>query len=213
MKQTNIYNFVSDDDFRPLMTGVFHDNGTAVASNAMVLLASTRDYNEKHNGKVIGKDDKEIAQTEKSHYPKWRAIMPQHYTGYYCTPFPMDSLRAAVKHASDYIKTAPKFAELLGKRKRVQRTTRVVVDCGEFIMAFSYEQAKKFCTLPSDGEVVECEDKRRAVWYRNKKEGYEALLMPIVIGDYEKDAAEALAKGVSNWQDQKGMLMPTVFVA
>lgn len=210
MKQINIYNFASEaDNYRPLMTGVFHDNGTAVASNTMVLLTSTRDYKEECNGKVIGRKGEEIAQSTK-HYPSWRAVIPKHYTGYYDKPFPMDKLREAVKHATDYLKSAPKFREEDGKRKRIQRVTRVVVNCGDFNMGFSYEQAKKLCTLPSVGEVVECEDYRRPIWYRNDAEGYQALLMPLVTGQdtwYEL----ALHDGVAEKKDHE--LAITTFIS
>lgn len=72
MKRFNIYNFTSNDDFRPAMNGVFHDGGYKVASDAVVLVAVRSDYPEELEHHTIGKDGKDII----GKYPRWRDAIP-----------------------------------------------------------------------------------------------------------------------------------------
>lgn len=72
MKKFNIYNFVSDDDFRPAMGGVFHDGGYKVACDSIILVAVRSDYPEELEHHVLDKDGKDILTA----YPKWRACLP-----------------------------------------------------------------------------------------------------------------------------------------
>lgn len=201
--KTNIYDFVSKDVYRPIMTGVFHDNGVAVASNLMVMLVSKEDYDENLNGEVISKSGEHIHQ--KNGYPKWQNCIPKKSTNFYDKVFPMDALRNVVERAKKYLKAAPKFTELCGKRKRVHRDAIVLVQCDGFLMGFKYENAKIFCSLPSDGEVVSCEDDRRPLIYRNEKHGYDAFLMPVAISSDADMVKVALAEGICNWQDNAGL--------
>lgn len=59
-------------DARVLMTGVFHDGGYAVASDTQILIADKASYEEKNEGKIIGRDGKPI----EGKYPKWRELLP-----------------------------------------------------------------------------------------------------------------------------------------
>jgi len=52
----NIYNYVADDEIRPAMCGVYHDNGMKVASDSHLLIAIKEEYPEEHEGTVILKD-------------------------------------------------------------------------------------------------------------------------------------------------------------
>lgn len=70
MKRFNIYNFTGD--YRPIMNGVFHDEGFKVASDAIVLIALKSDYPEELEHHIIYKDGKEII----GKYPLWRQILP-----------------------------------------------------------------------------------------------------------------------------------------
>lgn len=58
---------------RPIMTGVFHDNGFKVASDAHILIAFKDDYDVSElEGKVVGKDGAFID----GKYPNWRSVIP-----------------------------------------------------------------------------------------------------------------------------------------
>lgn len=67
------YKYVSKELARPIMTGVFHDNGFKVASDAHILIAFKDDYDVSElEGKVVGKDGAFI----EGNYPQWRHVIP-----------------------------------------------------------------------------------------------------------------------------------------
>ena len=67
------YKYVSKELARPVMTGVFHDNGFKVASDAHILIAFKDDYDVSElEGKVVGKDGAFI----EGKYPNWRSVIP-----------------------------------------------------------------------------------------------------------------------------------------
>lgn len=72
MQRFNIYNFVGSDMFRAPLTGVFHDGGYKVASDAIVLAAIKSDYPEELEHHIIDKDGKEVI----GKYPQWRTCLP-----------------------------------------------------------------------------------------------------------------------------------------
>lgn len=74
----DFYNYVANDPYRPFMNGVFHDNGTKVASDAHILVAIKEDYPAELEGKTLLKDGS-FVEAEHQHYPKWRSIMPTDY--------------------------------------------------------------------------------------------------------------------------------------
>lgn len=74
------YKYVCKDELRPLMTGVYHDNGFKVASDAHIMIAFKDDYDVSElEGKVLGKDGAFI----KGKYPNWRAVIPELSNGKY----------------------------------------------------------------------------------------------------------------------------------
>ena len=67
------YKYVSKELERPIMTGVFHDNGFKVASDAHILIAFKDNYDVSElEGKVVGKDGAFI----EGKYPNWRSVIP-----------------------------------------------------------------------------------------------------------------------------------------
>lgn len=68
----NIYNYVSTEENRPTMCGVYHDRGNKVASDAHILVAMKEDYPAEHEGKVMLKDGHNHPI-----YPKWESIIPK----------------------------------------------------------------------------------------------------------------------------------------
>lgn len=69
----DIYNYVCKDDFRPMMCGVYHEDGWRIASDAHVLFAEKFEYPEEFEGKSLLKDGHFIEQGK---YPKWRSVIP-----------------------------------------------------------------------------------------------------------------------------------------
>ena len=67
------YKYVSKELVRPIMTGVFHDNGFKVATDCHIIVAIKDGYDVSElEGKVVGKDGAFI----EGNYPKWRAVIP-----------------------------------------------------------------------------------------------------------------------------------------
>lgn len=67
------YKFVSKDPWKLIMSGVYHDDGFKVASDAHILVAIKDEYDRGElDGKVVGKDGAFI----EGKYPNWRAVIP-----------------------------------------------------------------------------------------------------------------------------------------
>ena len=69
----DIFNFVGKDSLRPVMCGVFHDDGWRVASDLHILYAERAEYPEEYEHKILLKDGSFV---EYGVYPKWRSIIP-----------------------------------------------------------------------------------------------------------------------------------------
>jgi hypothetical protein len=75
------YKYVCKDELRPLMTGVYHDNGFKVASDCHILVAIKDDYDESElGGRVLKKDGTILTD---GIYPNWRAVIPELSNGKY----------------------------------------------------------------------------------------------------------------------------------
>lgn len=72
MQRFNIYNFVGRDKYRAPLTGVYHDGGYKVASDAIVLAAVKSDYSEELEHHIISKDGQEVS----AKYPNWKGCIP-----------------------------------------------------------------------------------------------------------------------------------------
>lgn len=69
----NIFDFVyKDDKTRTVMSGVFHDEGWQVASDAHIMLALNDTYPEEYEHKILRKDGSFVV----GKYPNWRSIIP-----------------------------------------------------------------------------------------------------------------------------------------
>lgn len=68
----DLWDFVSNDEIRPAMCGIFYDSGFKVASDMHVLVAVKSDYDETMEHHIIGKDGLDIIHP----YPKWQCILP-----------------------------------------------------------------------------------------------------------------------------------------
>lgn len=72
MQRFNIYNFVGSDKYRAPLTGVYHDGGYKVATDAMVLIAIKAEYPEELEHHIISKDGQEVL----AKYPSWKGCIP-----------------------------------------------------------------------------------------------------------------------------------------
>ena len=72
MQRFNIYNFCSDFHMKAALTGVFHDGGYKVASDAIVLAAIKSDYPEELEHHIVGRNGQDIV----AKYPLWQTCLP-----------------------------------------------------------------------------------------------------------------------------------------
>ncbi len=70
VKKVNLYDYVGKDKQRPMLIGVKHEDGYAVATDATVLIADKASYQKEKDGKTIAKDGKEINGV----YPDWKML-------------------------------------------------------------------------------------------------------------------------------------------
>ena len=72
--KVKIYDWVSKDDCRPQMCGVYHDaeNKVAVASDTRALITSKRDYVECEESHIVAKNGDEI----RGRYADYKRVMP-----------------------------------------------------------------------------------------------------------------------------------------
>ena len=74
-KPIAVTEFVETDkkeaEIHPVLTGVYHDNGYVVGTNAHILLARKEDYNKSLEGKITNKKGEVID----GKYPNWRAVI------------------------------------------------------------------------------------------------------------------------------------------
>lgn len=74
-KPIAVTEFVETDkkeaEIHPVLTGIYHDNGYVVGTNAHILLARKEDYNKSLEGKITNKKGEVID----GKYPNWRAVV------------------------------------------------------------------------------------------------------------------------------------------
>ena len=70
----NIFNYCGKKDFlRPSLSGVFHDGGRRVATDAYQMVVVKCDYPQEYEGKIIDKEGKEMD----SRFPDYEAVLPK----------------------------------------------------------------------------------------------------------------------------------------
>lgn len=72
-RKFNIFDFTHDDfNLRPVMCGVFQDEGWRVASDMHIMVALKETYPEEYEHKILRKDGSFVI----GKYPNWRSIIP-----------------------------------------------------------------------------------------------------------------------------------------
>ena len=117
----------------PELTGVYHDDGYAIASDSRILVADKRAYDESKQGKVIGKDGTVIPEK----YPDWRYAIPVQIRE--CNMDPYDML--------DFLSDVKKKAREM-KLKLSQCYVYFTVE--GHVMCFGAENLDKFCRASID---------------------------------------------------------------
>ena len=88
----NWFDYTSKDGLRPVMNGIFHDNGEKVATDSHILVVMKEDYPEDYEGKILMKDGELKDQERVGRFPNWKCVMPESTEGR--TPVKIDFDRA-----------------------------------------------------------------------------------------------------------------------
>ena len=110
----DLWDFVSDDECRPAMCGVFHDGGYKVASDATVMAAVRESYDEALEHHIVGKDGRYII----GKYPKWNTVIPRNDE---------ESTAHTIDTAKVYelVKRMKAENKLVGKHERIRAFARI----------------------------------------------------------------------------------------
>lgn len=68
----DIYKMAANDELRPVMCGVFHNQGYKVASDSHILVAVRDAYDEALEGHILDRKGQDII----GKYPKWESVFP-----------------------------------------------------------------------------------------------------------------------------------------
>ena len=72
MAKINFYDFVSTEQARYFLTGIYHENGLKVMTDARILLAVKENYDPSLEGVILSKSMEKI----KGQYPNWKKVVP-----------------------------------------------------------------------------------------------------------------------------------------
>lgn len=173
------YKFVDKDEVRLIMTGVFHEFGFKVASDAFILVAIKDDYDVSElEGKVVGKDGAFI----EGNYPNWRSVIPELSNGKY----QKKSETVKINFTKwDEIMATWKAEKKVGDEKRAVKVGNAYYKVEQFnllVLALKKLGVDEFINtwtvrgVAKGTEIVE-EDKPGAGFVRTS-DGSVALLMP-----------------------------------
>jgi hypothetical protein len=123
--------FVSKDVQRPAMTGIFHENGLKVASDAHMLVAIYSHYKPELEGKIVTPKGAFID----GNFPNWKMVLP-----------PPESLKT--------VKLSNLLADVLRKIKQAETVAKikdkkvyVSISCDDEKMYFPSDYFTKFLTF------------------------------------------------------------------
>ena len=104
--KVDLYKWTSKDKLRPVINGIYHKEGKVYATDAFILCRLSRTYDEANEGKVIGKDGKEID----GRYPNADAVIPN-TEGWKTIPADFDKINEARKTWAAHKKLYKKKAQ------------------------------------------------------------------------------------------------------
>ena len=180
VSKINPYDYVGKDETRPVLQGVFHDSGYAVASDAQILISDAALYEKKNEGKIIGKNDNKISGL----YPRWRDLIPgEGETNVERMDFGrLRNFLAGVKAAREAEWTRLKAeGKKVGSKSNYVGDARVLLNIGDNqIIGFKYSVLSKLADFAEHIGAKELQyvDDRRGVAVQTKK-GI-GLAMPVM---------------------------------
>lgn len=173
--KVKIYDWVSKDDCRPQMCGVYHDaeNKVAVASNTHALITSKRDYVECEESHIVAKHGDEI----QGKYANYKSVMPDTDE---CLLFDVDR---------DKIQRV--LTEYRAERKLDKSVEYLAINVGatDKPLYLTPENCKLLLQLPDGDFYVFAGDDyvSRPLSYESVDENYKAVFMPMYYPERNED--------------------------
>lgn len=163
--KVKIYDWVSKDNIRPVLRGVFHDseNKVAVATDTHALIVSKSDYVECEESHIVAKNGDEI----QDRYPDYKRVMPDIDE---CLLFDIDR---------DKIKRI--LTEYSAERKLDKGVEYLAINVGSTDKPFymSPDNCKLLLQLPDGDFFVKDENYTRyPIAYESEDGDYKAIFIP-----------------------------------
>lgn len=163
--KVKIYDWVSKEQYRPNLMGVYHDaeNKVAVATDTHAVIVSKRDYIECEESHIVDKNGDEI----KGRYPDYKRVIPD--TDEYLL---YDVDREKVKRI---------LTEYRAERKLDKSVEYLAINIGSTDKPFylSPDNCKLLLQLPEGDFFVSANDyNSRAIAYESEDGDYKAVFMP-----------------------------------
>ncbi len=139
----NIYDYIDPKKKQSCITGVYHDkeHKLAVATDALIMIATSKDYNPSKAGQIIDR----FGEDKQQKYPNYRQILPTHKG----TKLPLFDIPATVARNMtinhDRWQTALKKERKKGiTRKELEKLSYISVCKGKEKYSFNYALLQKF---------------------------------------------------------------------
>ena len=180
----DLYKFVSDDNIRPSITGVYHEEGWRIATDGRILLAIKQDYSPELEGRIILKNgsllDKELR------YPRWRSVIPDVMDEW-------KTFRLDFAELSEVLREA-KAHEKVWKKSMGKHYSSSISLNGEIWLRTSY--LKLFATVMKECNITEISYKDNGRGIVVKNDTLQLLLMPVCHSDEVEGCFYGTLKGV-----------------
>lgn len=174
--KVKIYDWVSKDDCRPQMCGVYHDaeNKVAVASDTRALIMSKRDYVECEESHIVAKNGDEAH----GKYPNYKSVMPDTDE---CLLYDVDR---------DKIKRI--LTEFKAERKIDKSVEYLAINIGatDKPLYLTPDNCKLLLQLPDGDFYVFAGDdgyRSRPLSYESADDNYKAVFMPLYYPERNED--------------------------
>ena len=177
----NIWDYVANDNLRPVMEGVFHDKekGYAVATDAHILvadkdlydnsLADPDEYKQSEPFKGMRPVDK-YGNLIEGRYPNWSAVIPTNQGNHTKHTISLEELDAYIKKCNTYMK----LNGMTGRYKKSINYNVPGTDCW-----FDANLMRLFL-IASGGEINLSDNKHAGVYWGERR---TAVIMPLYVDE------------------------------
>lgn len=181
-------NFTANDELRPVLNGVHHDeDGFAVATNGMILIADKRQYDEANKGKTI--ISHKVGNSAKKgdivdfRFPNWKMVVKAHPNGSTAS-VTFDGLRKFLAGAGEVMKSRWNTEKENGNTKQSfaswssEANIAIRMPNGE-VCVYKYDRLSKFADAAANMGMTDIYYAADKALVAANENGY-VLLMPTI---------------------------------